>query len=263
MLAKSIFMAVLLSVPVVLATGPAAADPWKDESGNSKYARDYEREYKYEYKYKEERRRDRHGYKYEWQDGNCKYKYKKGKHGYKEERKCKGGAHYTGGPPPWAPAHGYRARQGRGYPGSTQTTYVPPFDLNRGRCNRELLGSLLGAAAGGLAGSRIGDGRGQLAATAGGTLLGFLIGGTIGRNMDEVDQNCVGQALEHAQDGQQIAWNNSQTGAQYQVVPTRTVQGSDGRYCREYTATSVVSGRNQQTYGRACRQPDGSWQIVQ
>ena len=93
-------------------------------------------------------------------------------------------------------------------------------------------------------------------------MLGFLIGGTIGRNMDEVDQNCVGQALEHAGDGQQIAWNNPRTGAQYQVVPTRTVQGSDGRYCREYTATSVVSGRNQQTYGRACRQPYGSWKLV-
>jgi surface antigen len=230
----------------------AAADPWKDESGNGKQ----------ESKYKEEYKRDKDGYKYKWKDGNCKYEYKADKNGYKEERKCKSGAHYTGGPrytggpQPWAPAHGYQ------YSDGTQTAYVPPLDLGTGRCNRELLGSLLGAAAGGLAGSRIGDGRGQLAATAGGTLLGFLIGGTIGRNMDEVDQNCVGQALEHAQDGQQIAWNNPQTGAQYQVVPTRTVQGSDGRYCREYTATSVVGDRNQQTYGQACRQPDGSWQIV-
>ncbi len=171
-------------------------------------------------------------------------------------------------PPPWAPAWGYRNKhkgKGKGknkHRVQVQQAYVPPYDIGMGRCNRELLGSLLGAAAGGLAGSRIGDGRGQLAATAGGTLLGFLIGGTIGRNMDEVDQNCVGQALEHAQNGQQIAWNNPQTGARYQVVPTRTVQGSDGRYCREYTTTSVVSGRNQQTYGRACRQPDGSWQIV-
>ena len=63
MLTKSIFIAVFLSVPVALATGPAAADPWKDESGNGKYARNYEREYKYEYKYKEERKRNRHGYK--------------------------------------------------------------------------------------------------------------------------------------------------------------------------------------------------------
>ncbi len=246
MLTKSIFIAVLLTLPAALATGPAAADPWKDESGSGKY----------EYK-EEEYKRDKHGYKYKWQDGNCKYEYKQGKHGYKEARKCKGGAHYTGGPPPWAPAHGYRAHQ-RG----AQTAYAPPFDIGLGSCNRELLGSLLGAAAGGLAGSQIGDGRGQLAAVAGGTLLGFLMGGTIGRNMDEVDQNCVGQVLEHAGDGQQIAWNNPQTGAQYQVVPTQTVQGADGRYCREYTATSVVSGRNQQTYGRACRQPDGSWKLV-
>ncbi len=74
MLTKSIFMAVLLSAPVALAIGPAAADPWKDESGNGKYER--------EYKYKEERKRDEHGYKHEWQDGNCKYEYKANKHCY-------------------------------------------------------------------------------------------------------------------------------------------------------------------------------------
>jgi surface antigen len=254
MLTKSIFIAVLLSAPVALAIGPAAADPWKDESGNGKYEREYD--------YKEERKRDKHGYKYEWQDGDCKYKYKADKHGYKEERKCKNGAHYAGGPPPWAPAHGHRAHSDGGYQAGTQIAYVPPFDIGLGRCNREVLGGLLGAAAGGLVGSRFGDGRGQLAAVGGGTLLGFLIGGSIGRSMDEVDQNCVGQVLEHAGNGQQISWNNPQTGAQYQVVPTATVQSSDGRYCREYTATSVIGGKNQQTYGRACRQPDGSWKIV-
>ena len=224
----------------------AAADPWKDESGKGKQESEYKEEYK----------RDKDGYKYKYKDGNCKYEYKADKSGYKEERKCKGGPSYAWSPPPWAPAQGYRYGDGGPQPGRL------PLDLGTGRCNRELLGSLLGAAAGGLAGSQIGDGRGQLAAVAGGTLLGFLIGGTLGRDMDEVDQNCVGQALEHAEDGQQITWDNPRTGAQYQVVPTRTVQDSDGRYCREYTATSVVSGRNQQTYGRACRQPDGSWQIV-
>jgi len=243
MLTKSILLAVLLSIPVALATGPAAADSRKNKSDHVKY--------KYEH--------DKHEDRYEWRDGDCKYKFKRGKHGYKEERRCKGRARFTGGPPPWAPAHGYRAQQRGGY----QTAYVPPFDIGLGRCNRETLGGLLGAAAGGLAGSKIGDGRGQLAAVAGGTLLGFLIGGTIGRGMDEVDQNCVGQILEHAGDGQQIVWSNPRAGAQYQVVPTQTVQDSDGRYCREYTTTSVINGKNQQTYGRACRQPDGSWQIVQ
>ncbi len=254
MLKKPIFIAVLLSAPVMLAAGPAAADPWKDESGHGQYERAY--------KYEEERERNGDGYKYEWQDGNCKYEYKTDGHGYKEERKCKNGARYAGGPPPWAPAHGYRAHRGGGYQGAAQAAYVPPFDIGLGRCNREVLGSVLGAAAGGLVGSRFGDGQERLAAVAGGTLLGFLIGGRIGRSMDEVDQNCVGQILEHAGDGQQITWNNPQNGAQYHVVPTGTVQSSDGRYCREYTATAVIGGTDQQTYGRACRQPDGSWKIV-
>ncbi len=227
----------------------AVADPWKDESGNGRR--------EYSYNKKKEKYDSRKGeYKYEWQDGDCKYEYKKDKHGYKEERKCRGGARDASGPPPWAPAHGYRYSDGGSQLGRL------PLDTGTGRCDRELLGSLLGAAAGGFLGAQIGDGRGQLAAIAGGTLLGLLAGGNIGRTMDEVDQNCIGQALEHAGDGQQIAWDNPQTGTQYEVVPTRTVQRSDGRYCREYTTTAVVNGRTQNTYGQACRQPDGSWQLV-
>jgi hypothetical protein len=37
---------------------------------------------------------------------------------------------------------------------------------------------------------------------------------------------------------------------------------SNAPYCREYQATTVVNGRQVPTYGTACQQPDGSWQIV-
>ena len=48
------------------------------------------------------------------------------------------------------------------------------------------------------------------------------------------------------------------------AVPTGPVfQATDGRYCREYQSTATIGGQSQQTYGMACRQPDGSWQIVQ
>lgn len=254
MFAKKDFLAAFLSVPVALAAAPSMADSWKDESGHGKYEG--------KHRYKEETHRDKHSYKYEWRDGNCKYKYEEDGYGFKEERKCRYRGNYLGGPPPWVPAHGYRRQHSGDYYGDRQIAYVPPFDIDSGRCNRELLGSLLGAAAGGFAGSQIGDGRGQLAAVAGGTVLGYLLGGTIGRSMDSMDQNCIGQALEHAGDGQQIVWDNPRTGDQYQVVPTQTVQRSDGHHCREYTATAVVNGRSQQTYGRACRQPDGSWKLV-
>lgn len=33
-------------------------------------------------------------------------------------------------------------------------------------------------------------------------------------------------------------------------------------YCREYTSTANINGKPVQTYGTACRQPDGTWRIV-
>ena len=188
--------------------------------------------------------------------GKGKYEYKSYGHGYKKQRKCEGG------PPPWAPAHGYRRKHGGGDCGVLRLAYVPPFDINLGRCNRQTLGTLLGAAGGGLLGSRIGEGDNRLAAVGGGVFLGAIIGGSIGHYMDQVDQNCVGQALEHAPDGEVIAWNTPETGSAYQVTPVRTYQDTVGRYCREYQAVSVIGNQQQQTYGTACRQPDGSWQLA-
>lgn len=35
----------------------------------------------------------------------------------------------------------------------------------------------------------------------------------------------------------------------------------DGRYCREYTRDVLIGGQWQQSYGRACLQPGGAWEI--
>ncbi len=166
-------------------------------------------------------------------------------------------------PPPWAPAWGYRDKHnGKGKnKHKVQQAYVPPYDIGLGRCNRDLIGGLLGGAAGGLIGSQIGSGKGQLAAVAAGTLLGFLIGNNVGRSMDAADRTCLTQSLEHAEDGQEIAWDNPDNGAHYQVTPTRTVQIAENRYCREYTSVATIGGKAETTYGQACRQPDGAWEI--
>lgn len=34
-------------------------------------------------------------------------------------------------------------------------------------------------------------------------------------------------------------------------------------YCREFTRDIVIDGKTVQAYGRACRQEDGSWKIVE
>ncbi len=175
------------------------------------------------------------------------------------------GAPASAEPPPWAPAWGYRAKhKGKGKGKNKhriQQAYVPPYVIGLGRCNRDLIGGLVGGAAGGLAGSQIGSGKGQLAAVAAGTLLGFLVGNSIGRSMDEADQACLSQSLEHAEDGQRIAWNNPDSGARYQITPSRTVQVAENRYCRQYTSTATLGGKVQTVHGTACRQPDGAWEI--
>lgn len=158
------------------------------------------------------------------------------------------------GPPPWAPAHGYRRKH---YSEYGLTAY--PIDIEVGRCNREVIGQVLGGAVGGLAGSQIGDGTGRLIAVATGTLLGVVIDGEIGKSMERADALCIDQALEHAPDGSSIGWNDADR--QYTVTPKQTVQDDQGRYCREYTMDANVQGRPQQVFGKACRQPDGSWQL--
>ena len=66
-------------------SGPALADPWKDESGKGRWGY-YDRGGYYGRSYGEARE-----YKQEFYRGPCKIERKWGKHGeYKEETKCKG-----------------------------------------------------------------------------------------------------------------------------------------------------------------------------
>ena len=178
-------------------------------------------------------------------------------------------------PPPWAPAHGYRAKQAQTgyvvhpYVATRPTGYVVygvPYGVDRGYCDRpllsrELVGGVVGATAGGVIGNQVGKGTGRTAATIGGIVVGALVGASIGRSMDNIDQRCVGYALEHAPDRHRVAWNNAENGHDYAVEPTRTFE-RDGRYCREYQTTATSDGRRQNVYGTACRKPDGSWQLV-
>jgi surface antigen len=167
-------------------------------------------------------------------------------------------------PPPWAPAHGYRNKH-KGHHdededrNERQETYVVPYDIDRGTCNRELVGEVLGGATGAAVGSTVGKGSGKTAAVVGGAVIGVIVGGYIGRQMDKVDQNCAGQILEHAEDHKQIVWSDSHTGARYLVTPTETFRGPDGRYCRKYTTDAYIGDQRHRAYGAACRQPDGAW----
>ena len=70
------------------------------------------------------------------------------------------------------------------------------------------------------------------------------------------------QAFDTAPSGQSVAWRNPDSGNSGTITPTRTYQTASGQYCREFQQTVTIGGESQQAFGRACRQPNGSWQIV-
>ena len=127
-------------------------------------------------------------------------------------------------------------------------------------------GTLIGAGLGALLGSQIGSGKGQLAAVAIGTLAGAMVGGEVGKSLDKADRAAIerstSNALESGPSGLSVAWNNPDSGNYGEVVPQPAYRAPTGEYCREYQQTVTVGGRSEEAFGKACRQPDGSWKII-
>ncbi len=124
------------------------------------------------------------------------------------------------------------------------------------------IGGLGGATVGGLIAAAAGGGGAGIAA---GVIGGALLGGLVGNLLDDRDKKMAAdsahRALESAPSGQTVAWNNPDSGHSGTVTPVRTYQ-SGGTYCREYQQSVTIDGKQERSYGTACRQPDGSWKIA-
>ncbi len=160
-----------------------------------------------------------------------------------------------GGPPPWAPAHGYRHQHKHHH---AEVQYAVPFGIAVRTCHRDALGAALGAAGGGLLAAELSDGDSR--AIFGGIVGGALLGGALADAASGVDRACFGQALEHAPSSETITWRNPDEDTTYQFTPTRTYEAEGEGYCREYTTLVTIAGREEAAFGTACRQPDGSWE---
>jgi hypothetical protein len=74
--------------------------------------------------------------------------------------------------------------------------------------------------------------------------------------------NAAGQdALENARSGTVVQWRNPDDGAVGTFVPKPAFQSADGQVCREFNQTVTIGGQQQQAWGTACRQADGSWKL--
>lgn len=131
---------------------------------------------------------------------------------------------------------------------------------------KQTLGTLLGAVGGAVVGSQIGSGSGTIVAVAAGTLLGAYAGSKIGKSLDSADrlamQQTTHKSLENTPSGNAVSWRNPDSGHSGTVTPQPSYKNATGQYCREYEQTITVDGRTETAYGRACRQADGSWKII-
>lgn len=140
-----------------------------------------------------------------------------------------------------------------------------PLTNEAGYVNKQTVGGVGGAVAGAWIGSNVGKGKGNIAAIAAGTLLGAYGGSALGASLDRADvayhNNTAQKALEYNKSGTASKWTNPDTGASGAVIPSKTYQ-EHGRYCREYTQVIRVGNKAQEAFGKACRNPDGTWEVV-
>lgn len=135
-----------------------------------------------------------------------------------------------------------------------------------GGFSKQDLGTGIGAIGGAVAGAQFGKGDGKIVTGALGALIGAGIGNAVGASLDRADMQYYNQtsqrAFETAQAGQSLPWSNPQSGNSGTITPAAPYKNQSGQYCREFNQKITVGGKTQNGYGTACRQPDGSWQIV-
>ncbi|MSO70193.1 MAG: hypothetical protein EXQ98_07975 [Alphaproteobacteria bacterium] len=59
--------------------------------------------------------------------------------------------------------------------------------------------------------------------------------------------------------GEPVIWRDG--GAYGSVTPVYEGRNASGRLCREYQKTVTIGGRQEDAYGTACRNADGSWSL--
>lgn len=146
----------------------------------------------------------------------------------------------------------------------SQILFISLFSCTLIACsevNNELAGGVAGGVLGGALGSTVGKGTGKSAAIIGGAIVGSLLGSRVGKSMDDVDRMKMSTALESTPTNTSYEWHNPDNNRDYTVTPTRTVV-HNGRPCRDFTTTANIDGRYETVHGRACRNHNGQWQVV-
>lgn len=91
------------------------------------------------------------------------------------------------------------------------------------------------------------------------TALGFVALSALNESQQRAHEEAMIQAT-NAPIGEPIQWDNG--GRSGTVTAVRDGQTPDGRQCREFQQRVTIGGKQEEAYGTACMQPDGTWQVV-
>jgi len=158
-------------------------------------------------------------------------------------------------PPPWAPAHGYRAKHDPFYVGYTGRQWARDYGILGGRCNSDEILAVAGAVTGGVVGGKVASPENRAVGVLVGAVIGGVVGAHIGDRIDERDRACIGHSLELARTRQTVRWTNATTGLSYQLKPVSDL--ADG--CRQFELVRRDGRSSKPAKLHACSRGDGSW----
>jgi len=127
-------------------------------------------------------------------------------------------------------------------------------------------GLIIGAVLGGLLGNAAGNGRNTTTTTAAGVFAGGAIGAMLTTKLDCQDRAYAYQTyadgFNSGRTNVKYEWRNPQNDRRGDFMVRNYYDDPDGFRCANYSQTIYIGGRPQEATGRACRQPDGSWAMI-
>ncbi len=127
-------------------------------------------------------------------------------------------------------------------------------------------GVIAGALIGGLLGNVAGRGGGRAVTTVAGVVVGGAIGAALTSHLDCEDRSYAyktySDGFNSGRPNSDWQWENPNNGHYGDFRVGDYYNDQDGFRCANYTQQIWVDGSPQAASGRACRQPDGTWAIV-
>lgn len=147
---------------------------------------------------------------------------------------------------------------------SQRYTYQDDIYYRECRKSPDPAGVLIGALIGGLIGDAVDD-RGSGGAIAG-VILGGAMGAALTRDLDCEDRSYAYKSyyngFNSGRPGSTYRWRNPRSGRYGEMRVDGYYSDQAGFRCTNFTQRVYINGRPRIDRGRACRQPDGSWAIV-